>query len=261
MKSKTLMTLAVAGSFACGGAAFAGPFHFPHGAQQTSMQGSAEEVMTPSSVDESAPWLANEAHSAGWIDHGSGSAVIGMQEGLFSDGPVGSSSSLGGSGSGGFDSMSLSDSGAGYDASVYGLDYSLNEPSGADYWLWGSESDSGYGTGMSSSAGAGGSGGFDSTASFSSDIGNQASNDLVDYSLGTTDYYMITGPLSQFDPSTATLREAGPDDIALLTSPPEDVWIIMPSYDSVAAVSSFDSGSNYSLSQYDTFSADEDSAG
>jgi hypothetical protein len=191
MKSKALMTLAVAGTFACGGV-FAGPFH--HGVHHSSLQGSSVEVIGPSSVDESAPSLANQPHSAGWTDQSaSSSTVIGMQEGLFSDGPVGASSSLGASGEGGYDSLGMSD--RGYDGSFYGLDYSLSDASGVDYWLWGDES-SESGTGASSSAGASGSGGFDS--SFTSYQGLDSSG-LSDDNAGTIDYYVIAWPLSSYD--------------------------------------------------------------
>jgi len=234
MKSRTLMALAVAGTFACGGA-FAGPFH-----QHGSLQGSSVEVANPSSVDESAPSLSNRLHSAGWSSPASTSTVLGMQEGLHSDGPVGASSSVSASGSGGFDSLGMSD--RGYDASIYGLDYSLSDASGVDYWLWGDES-YGTGTGTSSSAGASGSGGFDST--FKSYQGLESSS-LGDESFGTIDYYVISGPLSQFDPSTTMLYEASPDEIAYLISPPDGVWLITP-IEELADASGFSDDAGYQL--------------
>jgi len=248
MKSRaTLMALAVAGTFACGGA-FGGPFH--HGAH-SSVQGSSVEVVGPSSVDESAPSLANQLHSAGWSSPASPSTVIGMQEDQHSDGPVGASSSVSASGSGGFDSLGMSE--RGYDASIYGLDYSLSDASGVDYWLWGDESN---GTGASSSAGASGSGGFDS--SFTSYQGADSSS-LSDESFGTTDYYVIPGPLSQFDASTTALYEASPDEVAFFVSPPDGVWVITPIED-LADVSSFSDDAGYQLSQYSPLSGDEDLA-
>lgn len=230
MKSKTLMALAVAGTFACGGA-FAGPFH------HSSVQGSSVEVIGPSSVDESAPSLANQLHSAGWSSPTSTSTVIGMQEGLHSDGPVGASSSVSASGYGGFDSLGMSD--RGYDASIYGLDYSLSDASGVDYWLWGDESS--YGTGMSSSASASGSGGFDS--SFMNYQGLDSSS-LSDESFGTIDYYIITSPLSQ----SRTLYEASPEELAYLLSS-EGMWLVTPIED-LADASSFSDDAGYQLSQY-----------
>jgi len=244
MKSRTLMALAVAGTFACGGA-FAGPFHH-HG----SLQGSSVEVASPSSVDESAPSLSNRLHSAGWSSPASTSTIVGMQEGLHSDGPVGASSSLGASGSGGFDSLGMSD--RGYDASLYGLDYSLNDASGVDYWLWGDEAN---GTGASSSASASGSGGFDSTFTSYQSLD---SSSLSDDSFGTIDYYVISGPLSQFDASTSTLYEASPDEVALFVSPPDGVWLITPIED-LADASGFSDDAGYQLS-YSPLSGEEDLA-
>src|SRR5829696_880352 len=84
MKSRSLLALAVAGAFACGGA-FAGPHH------------NSTEVLTPSSVNESAPWLANQPHSAGWTTHGS-HVAMGVQQGQHTDGPVGTSSAASGAG-------------------------------------------------------------------------------------------------------------------------------------------------------------------
>jgi hypothetical protein len=161
MKSKTLMALAVAGTFACGGA-LAGGFH--HGGAHTSTQGSPYEVQTPASVDESAPWLANLPHTAGWSSDNASASVIGMQEGLHSDGPVGMSSSLGGTGSGGYDSTS----------SIEGEPVALTI---TEYWLVGADdNESTAGTGASSSFGGSGSGGFDSSAaSFDSSMSGDPS--------------------------------------------------------------------------------------
>jgi len=266
MKSKTLMALAVAGTFACGGA-IAGPFHMHQGSSgmQNGAQASSYEAITPSSVSESAPWLANQAHSAGWTGNaGTQNDVVGMRGG---DEAVGASSSIGGYGSGGFDSLSMSDP-KGYDASIYGLDYSLNDTGGVDYWLLGD--DSNLGTGVSSSVGGSGSLGFDSLTSVgssqsfdsSSQFDSQASLGNTD-EYGTTDYYMISGPLSQFNPSTAPMYEASADDASFLASPPDGVWVITPIYDSivdpVAALEGSDM-SDQQVSQYSSFGSDEDSA-
>jgi hypothetical protein len=248
MKSRTLTALAVAGAFACGGA-FAGGMH--HAAQHSSTQGRGFEVSTPSSVDESAPWLANQAHSAGWASPDSTHTVIGMQEGLHSD-PIGASSALGGSGSGGYDSMSS----LGYDSSIYGLDYSLNDTGGVDYWLLGDEST--FGTGASSSVTGSGYGGLDSMSLNSDESFDMSS--LSGDELATTEYYVVSGPLALFDPSTEELYHAGPDDLAFLTSPPEGVWVITPIYEEMADASSFSIEPDQQLSQYSPLSGDEDLA-
>lgn len=262
MKSTTLMALAVAGTFACGGA-IAEPLHFG-GSSASNTHGSSYEAVTPSSVDESAPWLANQAHSAGWT---SGSSmddnVVGLQQGVYGDESIGASSSMGGSGSGGFDSLSMGGT-QGYDASIYGLDYSLNDSGGVDYWLLGDESSSA--TGASSSAGGSGSGGYDSMSSSFEQSSSFDQGQSFDQSslgsdeLGASDYYMISGPLSQFNPSTAPVYEATADDIELLSSPPEGVWVISPIYDSivdpVAALEGTDTSQQ--LSQYRPLGSDED---
>src|SRR3954468_14621292 len=139
MKSRTLMALTVAGTFACGGA-IAGPFHFGmhngNSGMQNGAQASSYEAITPSSVNESAPWLANQPHSAGWMGNGGApNNVVGL---LSDDAAVGASASTGGSGYGGFDSLGMGDT-QGYDASIYGLDYSLNDTGGVDYWLLGDD--------------------------------------------------------------------------------------------------------------------------
>jgi hypothetical protein len=153
MKSRTLIALAVAGSFACG-SAIAGGFH--HGSTRGMNAGSPHEVQTPMSVDESAPWRANEQHTAGWSSSNRPSDVIGMQEGLHSDGPVGASSDMSASGSGGFDSS----------ASLSGEPVALTI---TEYWLVGAD-DSESATGASSSFAGSGSGGFDSAAAFDSSM-------------------------------------------------------------------------------------------
>jgi hypothetical protein len=248
MKSRTLTALAVAGTFACGGA-FAGGMHGKH---HSSMHGSGVEVATPSAVNESAPWLANQMHSAGWSTQSSTSTVLTMDDSLHSHSFVGASSDLGGSGSGGFDSMSMSNSG--FDSSLPGLDYSL---SGVDYWLWGDEI---YGTGTSSGIGGSGSGGFDSMSSF----GAEQSFDMIsaDDGFGPTEQYLVWGPLSEADADDLVLVEADVDSLSPLTlsALTEGYSLLTPIYDEVADASSFDSDSTYQLSQYSPLSGDEDIA-
>ena len=136
MKSNTLVALAVAGTLACGGVVAGGLKH-----------GSSVEVAGPASVSESAPWLANQAHSAGW------------SRGMHDD-AVGASAGVAGSGSGGFDSRSTS----GLGASSSRLESSVSGPYMVEYWLW---TDDAPATGASSGRGASGSGGFDSMSSLS----------------------------------------------------------------------------------------------
>jgi hypothetical protein len=239
MKSRTFMALAVAGTFACG-SAFAGGVH--HGAQHSSSHSTSIEVQTPSSVNESAPWLANQPHSAGWATQ-QPSTAMGMQEGQFSDGPVGTSSSIGGSGSAGFDSMSST----GFDSSMSGIGFDVSSLGGVEYWLLGDDS---YGTGTTSSLSGSGSGGFDSMSSLNSDD-----------SFGMTEYYLVSGPLAQFDGDEYILFESGAsaDDIALLGALTEDFYVLTPIYDDMADASSF-GASQDQLSQYSPLSGDEDLA-
>lgn len=242
MKSKTLIALAVAGTFACGGA-FAGGFH--HGAQQQhGMQASSAEVITPSSVNESAPWLANYPHSSGWTGNASRNAVVGMDDSLHGD-YIGASSSIGASGSGGYDSMSSST--LGYDSSIYGFDTSLGDTAYVEYWLLGDES---YGTGTSSSVSGTGSVGFDSMS---------YSDDSMTYS-GDTEQYLVWGPLSQADSDDLILVETDPAFAADLTQAAldEGFTVLTPIYDEVADASLFSSDSSYELSQYSPLSGDED---
>src|SRR5712671_6342349 len=95
MKSKTILALTVAGTFAFSGAVFAGGVHR-----------SSVEVQTPSSVDESAPWLTGRPHLGGWTSQDRMSGTNNEQS---SDSiGVGASSAMNGSGSGGYDSATSS---------------------------------------------------------------------------------------------------------------------------------------------------------
>jgi hypothetical protein len=241
------MALAVAGTFACGGA-FAGGLH--HGAQH-GMQSSSAEAITPSSVNESSPWLANLPHSAGWTGNASTSTVVGMDDSLQSDSYIGASSSIGGGGSGGYDSMSSSS--LGYDSSIYGLDTSLGDTAYVEYWLLGSEP---YGTGVSSSIGGSGYGGFDSTSyndqSFDTTL---AAGDTL-----SSEQYLVWGPLSQADSDDLILVETDPAFAADLTQAAldEGFTVLTPIYDEVADASLWSSDSSYEVSQYSPLSGDED---
>jgi hypothetical protein len=250
MKSKTLMALAIAGTFACGGA-FAGGMHH--------MKSSSAEAITPSAVNESAPWLANKPHSDGWSGNASTSTVVGLDENLNTVSHVGASSDIGGSGYGGFDSMSSSS--LGYDGSIYGLDTSLGDTAYVEYWLLGSPD---FGRGTSSSLGGSGYGGFDSMSY--SDDSMSFSDQSFDQSLAAddsslTEQYLVWGPLTQADADDLILVEADPSFAADLTQAAldEGFTVLTPIYDEIADASAF-SDSSYQVSQYSPLSGDEDLA-
>ena len=243
------MALAVAGTFAWGGA-LAGGMH--HGAKHGSMQSSSVEAITPSSPNESAPWLANTRHGAGWESSGSTSTVVGMDHSLGIDSYVGASSSSSAFGSGGFDSMS---------SSSLGLDTSLGDTAYVEYWLMGDESS---GTGTSSSAGGSGYGGFDSMSyspdsmSFS-DQGFDGSL-AADYSAGS-EQYLVWGPLVEADADDLILVQADAEIAADLTQAAlsEGFTVLTPIYDEMADASAFgDSG--FEVSQYSPLTGEEDLA-
>jgi len=143
MKSKTLIALAVASSFACAGALAGGGGHH-----------SRVEVQTPASVSESAPWLTGPLHQSGWSSHAGNR--IGFQEGQFSDGPVGTSSSAAGIGSIGYDSTGSTDDMSISNARTIDSGDSVTR---TEYWLLDSDPGS---VGASSSESGAGSVGFDS---------------------------------------------------------------------------------------------------
>ena len=246
MKSRTLMALAVAGTFACGGA-FAGGTHGKHH--------SATEVTTPMSVNESAPWLANQPHSAGWSDQGSSSTIVGMQDSLHGESFVGASSDLGGSGYGGFDSSSVS-SHSGFDSSLTGFDHSL---SGVDYWLWGDEI---YGTGASSSAGGSGYGGFESSSLGSDQSFDSMSGLGSDDSFASAEQYLVWGPLSEADADDLMLIEGDSESASSvsLAALSEGYTLLTPIYDEIADAGMFGSDTSYQVSEYSPLSGEEDSA-
>ena len=254
MKSRTLMALAVAGTFACGGA-FAGGMH--HGAKHGSVQSSSVEAITPSSPNESAPWLANMPHGAGWTRNDSSSTVISRDESVGVDNYVGASSSMGASGSGGFDSMSDSMSSSSLD---YGLDTSLGDTAYVEYWLLGDES---HGTGTSSGASGSGYGGFDSM-SYSDDsmsFSDQRLDSLAAEDSASAEQYLVWGPLSEADASDLILVQADPGIAADLTQAAlsEGFTVLTPIYDEMADAGAF-GDSSFEVTQYSPLSGDEDLA-
>jgi hypothetical protein len=200
------------------------------------------------SVSESAPWLANQPHSAGWSTHGSHMAM-GVQEGQFTDGPVGTSSAMSGAGSVGFssdghDSTALSDSA--HDTMVT-----------TEYWLLGTDAEP-LGTGASSSTSGFGGGGFDSmndpadttyeprsavqtdealSLAFSDEpllVVHTSSADQIADSFGDatpliSEHYLMSSLNDDF----MILVEAGgsPEDVAMLDSLKSDFFVLTPSYE------------------------------
>jgi hypothetical protein len=130
MKLGTIVGVAVAGVFAWSAGANAGGFA-KHGSwfggdkHASSSMWNGYEVRTPSSVNESAPWLANEPHMAGF-SHQSASASSSDRFGDATYG-TGASSGVSGFGSGGFDSTQMN----------RGNDTSFGSQGGTPYWLMG----------------------------------------------------------------------------------------------------------------------------
>ena len=215
MKTKTLLAMAVAGSFAWSAGAFAGGVHY------------STEVETPIQVSESAPWLAADRFSPA----GSESDMIASVESTPStdaDFAIGSSSHASGSGSVGFDSTHASSSGG-----------------STDYWMMGSEAE---GTGATAST-ASGSVSFDSTmsssgthdafstssASSSASDESLAAGDLSEDGVLVTEVYIVPAPLASFDHDSYWTMEVTPDEesidrLAGIT----DYYVIMPIYDDAA---------------------------
>ena len=245
MKAKTLIGMAVAGTFAWSAGALA------HGGGS----GASYEVQTPSSVSESAPWLTGHQYLAGWVSNDM-HAMQGNHR--FSDDPyaTGSSSNMSGSGSVAYDS-SMSTTSTGDVASV-------------DYWLLGegptrdtiglsSASDhigrydyslNSFGTGSSSSAAGTGSGSFDSSmsasdSSMSSDIRTAA--DTGD-TMQMTEFYLVPAPIASYDGDRGWTMVVSPtedslDQLASVT----DLYIVTPIYEDVNT-SYFGSGYDNSIS-------------
>jgi hypothetical protein len=252
MRSKTLIGLAVAGTFACAGAFAGSGAH--HGAASGSQAG--YEVHTPLSVNESAPWLGSHSPTHSVQSPG----TIGFQEGQFSDGPVGTSAGWSGTGSDGYDYQSAGMTGS----HEMALSDSRTIDSGdsfaiVEYWLLGDEPS---GTGRSSSTGGSGTGGFNSLNSGErpdSMSGSGASDDAPVLRAGPTDplsfvttpsagtisdsmgeltplvseHYLVYGPLSSFHGQDVIVLEVGPtsEDIALLDTLSRDFYVLTPVYD------------------------------
>jgi hypothetical protein len=256
MKSRTLLALAVAGSFACAGA-FAGGYH--HGGMHGGSMSS--EVQTPANVSESAPWLAAEPqHLSGWHSD-SLKTARGFQEGQFSDGPsvdmgTGASSSTGGSGAGGFhslmsspESMNVPFNDAVSDARTIDGGDSVGY---VEYWLLGADSDS---VGTSSPASGSGTVGFDSMSGMDTSLMTDESGttlasgapftfistpsaDRVADSIGEvtpllSEHYLVYGPLAGVQPEDMILLEVGPtsDDAQLIQALSGDFYVLTPAYD------------------------------
>ncbi|HEV7391353.1 MAG TPA: hypothetical protein VGO08_06900, partial [Burkholderiales bacterium] len=113
-KSKTLMTLAVAGALAWSTGALANGMHH------------STEVQTPASVSESAPWLTGQPHIAGASSTGTMSRSSPERVSDASS-STGASSDMSGSGSGAYDSAMSSGND---DATVARVEF-------VDYWLLG----------------------------------------------------------------------------------------------------------------------------
>ncbi|MGZ5178287.1 MAG: hypothetical protein ACXWCW_29540 [Burkholderiales bacterium] len=255
-KSKTLMTLAVAGTLAWTTGAMANDIHH------------STEIQTPASVSESAPWLTGQQHLAGWNSHGTMARSAQQQ---FSDASAstGASSGMSGYGSCAYDSaMSsgnddaivarvefvdywlLGDASSDMsaesivsDAGSVGYDASTTGESPMSYSLSGDQS---LGTGTTSSAGGSGSVAFDSSMSETSDQYASSPNaEMFVYatpaaiaiadSIGeptplVTEHYLVLGALDTFDPSNALVLESGstPEDVALLQNLSRDFYVLTP---------------------------------
>jgi hypothetical protein len=250
-KSKTLMTLAVAGALAWSTGALANGMH-----QST-------EVQTPASVSESAPWLTGQPHLAGWSSNGTMSRSSPER---FSDASssTGASSDMSGSGSGAYDSSS--GNGDATVARVEVVEYWLLGDGSADMGAESIVSDAGsigydstnssrmsyslsadrsLGTGTTSSAGGTGSVAFDSSMSGASDPYASASDANIilftpaalaiadsgaEATPSVTEHYLVLGSLETFDPSNALVLESGstPEDIALLDHLSKDFYVLTP---------------------------------
>jgi hypothetical protein len=245
MKSKTLLTIAVAGAFACSAGAHAGSNWNGH------------EVQTPSSVNESAPWLANESHAPGAASTLTFASTHADRSAMEVPIATGASSSTSAAGLGAFSS---------------------NDTAHTEYWLLGSE---GSDIGASSGFSGGGSVAFDSSVSreitLDSSHGYGSSTSPVDsgiapFHLSATDgelasysfepsasafemvlftpsamevigelgdatpllseHYLIAAPDSSYDPSELVVLTIGPssDDVALLDSLKEHFIVLTPVY-------------------------------
>ena len=144
MKLKSIVAMAAVGTFACSAGAHAGWFgdkfgKFFHGDKYATSGGmwNGYEVRTPSSVNEAAPWLANEPHMPASMAYNTAGRYAAPSEESYA---TGTSSMASGAGSGSFDSTQTSYSGGGFFSKhhmSYGTDMSFGNPAGTPYWLLG----------------------------------------------------------------------------------------------------------------------------
>jgi hypothetical protein len=224
MKSKTLMAMAVAGSFMTTGA-------LANGMHENT------EIQTPSSVSESAPWLTGQPHLSSWGSHGKMSSTEGYSA-------VGASSDTRGFGSGGYDSSMSSMTGGNHVANKESVDYWLLGESSTDMSESSIVSDAGtvgydgamgvgsmsyslssgesLAAGATSSEGGSGSVAFDSSMSVPADA----------YAMTSDQHYLVLGALDSFDPRYALILETGhsSEDIALLEHLSGDFYVLTPIY-------------------------------
>jgi hypothetical protein len=241
MKARSLIAIAVAGTFAWSAGALASGF-------QRSV-----EVQTPASVSESAPWLTGQPHLAGWSAQGSTRMSRLPREQLSdSSTATGASSGMSAYGSAGYDSTDSTLSSASDSPMVGRVKH-------VEYWLLGDESsgrsersimsmsgassdtalstgtmdsalsgDPSLGTGTSSSAGGSGIVAFDSRTPPSSE---QYTFDSVrETTPGVTEHYLVLGGLETFDPNNALVFETGsrPERFALLEHLSRDFYVLTP---------------------------------
>ena len=120
MKLRSILGIAAASAFAWSAGASAAwfghgngdgnhRFWFFHGQHAASSMWNGYEVQTPSQVDESAPWKANEPHMPGPIESRTSATTYSSNLGDVSYG-TGASSSASGYGSGGFTSSRVASS-------------------------------------------------------------------------------------------------------------------------------------------------------
>ena len=242
MKSKTLSAIAVAGAL-CSTGAYAGSGWNGH------------EVQTPSSVSESAPWLAHESHMPLSASSVTFARTPSEQSGFGSYAATGASSSVVGSGSIGSDSSMSAPLG---DSKSMRSDSSMTSAH-TEYWLLGADrSEVGASSGVSGS----GSVGFDSartdtdlqldssmsagelaTYSFEpagsafemvlfTPSAEQVVADIGDATPLLSRHYLIPAPGSAYDPSEFAVLAIGPasEDLALLDSLKEHFIILTPAY-------------------------------
>jgi hypothetical protein len=239
MKSKTLVATAVAGAFACSTGAFAGN------------SWNAHEVRTPSSVDESAPWLANESHTPASASTMTFASTSGDRTVI--DAPVasstiadvsattntayteywllgsesadiGASSGFPGTGSIGFDS-SMSSSQRALDGGGHGLTTSPLESSSAEL-----DSAAMNGNELMSYSFEPAASAFEMVLFTPSAV--EVIGDIGDATPLISEHYLIAAPDSGYDSSELVVLTIGPasEDLALLDSLKEHFIILTPAY-------------------------------